>query len=152
MSASAYSSPPERRPLRTDSVLAIDTPGAPPVPPPWVRVPAAGAASGAAGPPPPEAGGPAGMTRVLDTIWSSDGGGQGGRPLDEALSNLGQVYVEGSQVVWQPPADLDPIYQDYLAESLAQLNRLIEAGVMVIEGDGTLRPVTTEVPTTPTEA
>jgi hypothetical protein len=151
MSASAYSSP-ERRPLRTDSVLAIDTPGASPVPPPWVRVPAAGAALGAAAPPTAEAGGPAGMTRVLDTIWSSDGGGQGGRPLDEALSTLGEIYVEGSQVVWEPPTDLDPTYQDYLAESVAQLNRLIEAGVMAIDAEGTLRPAATEVPTGSTEA
>ena len=44
------------------------------------------------------------MTRLLDTLWYSNGGGQGGGQLDEALANLGESYVDGNgEVVWQLP-------------------------------------------------
>jgi hypothetical protein len=80
------------------------------------------------------------VTRTLAAIWSSDGGGQGGRPLDKALTDLGESYIENDRVVWEPPADLSPAYADYLSQSVAELNRLIEAGVVQIDGDGNIRP------------
>jgi hypothetical protein len=125
---------PQRRPLRADFVLPIDAPGATPAPPPWVRVPGMG---------PARAVSPAtsSLTRVLDEVWTSEGGGRGGRPLDEALTNLGDPYIENERVVWDPPADLDPAYSDYLSESVAELNRLMDRGVVEIDAEGNIKPV-----------
>jgi len=89
---------------------------------------------------------PTGVTRLLDQVWSGDGGGQGGRPLDESLTGLGTAYVDGSGVVVELPDELDATYADYLKESVAQLNRLIEQGVMQIDSEGNLRPTAMEVP------
>jgi hypothetical protein len=129
--------PQSRRPIRTDFRLPIDSPGAAPTPPPWTGVPGVGPAptppSGSAGP-------TSAVTRMLNAIWSSDGGGQGGRPLDEALTNLGDSYIENDRVVWDPPAELSPDYADYLSQSVAELNRLIETGVVEIDDDGNIRP------------
>jgi hypothetical protein len=147
MTAGPTSSP-ERRPLRTDTTLPISTPGARPAPPPWVRLLGMGAAAAApsAEARAPESGGPTSVTRLVETIWSGDGGGQGGRPLDETLSSLGTAYVEGNRVVVELPEELDPTYADYLQASLAQLNRLIEEGVMQVDSEGNLQPTALEVP------
>jgi hypothetical protein len=34
------------------------------------------------------------MTRLLDTVWCSNGAAQGEHPIDEALTNLGESYVD----------------------------------------------------------
>jgi hypothetical protein len=80
------------------------------------------------------------VTGTLDAVWLSDGGGQGGRPLDDALTNLGESYIEGGRVGWDPPAELATSHTDYLSQSLAELNRLIEKGVMEIDADGNIKP------------
>ena len=130
-------------------MLAVGTPGvAPAAPPPWVLQPVAVATPSAVNQlAPPSARAPS-VTSMLAQVWSSDGGGQGGRLLDEALTSLGEAYVEGDRVVWEVPENLDPLYRDYLLVSVDQLNRLIEAGVMQIDEDGTLHAAATEVPET----
>ncbi len=140
---------PERRPIRMD--FRIEAPGSVSAPPPWAVVP------GSAAPPSPATAlagrSTSAETRLLKTLWYSDGGGQGGRPLDEALTNLGESYIQGGRVVWELPTDLDSVYADYLSESVAQLNRLIEQGVMEIDSDGNIRPSGTEaMPTSAGEA
>lgn len=131
---------PARRPIRTDFTIEVSGPTPQAMAPPWAVVP------GSVAPPTPAAAASAGrstsaVTRLLDTLWYSNGGGQGGRLLDEALTNLGEPYVgENGQVVWELPVDLDPDYADYLSESVAQLNRLIELRVVEIDAEGILRP------------
>jgi hypothetical protein len=134
---------PARRPIRTDFTIVVSGSTRQVLPPPWAAV----AVPGSVAPPTPAAAASAGRstsaaTRLLDTLWYSNGGGQGGRPLDEALTSLGESYVENGQVVWEfsEDEDLDPTYKDYLSESVAQLNRLIKQGVMVIDDQGQLKP------------
>jgi hypothetical protein len=114
--------------------------------PPWAGVPGVGltptSATSVAGflGPASDVGSSTALTRRIEGIWSSDGGGEGGRPLDQALTNLGQSYIENNRVIWEPPTDLSPTYTDYLSESVAQLNRLIERGLVEIDTDGNIRP------------
>lgn len=128
-----------RRSIRSDYSLSINAAGA--TPPPWVGAFAAVSAATPESQQSLSARPLNDVTRALNAIWSSDGGGQGGRPLDDALTRLGESFIEGGRIVWEPPADLDPVYTDYLSESVAQLNRLIERGVVVIDEEGNIRPV-----------
>jgi hypothetical protein len=67
------------------------------------------------------------VTSMLAQVWSSDGGRQGGRLLDEALTSLGEAYVKGDRVVWELPEDLDPsietIYWRRWTNSIGSLKR-----------------------------
>jgi hypothetical protein len=130
---------PQRREIRTDFRLGIDARGTAPAPaaPPWVRVPALGPSASASSSLPVSA---SAVTRRLEEVWSSAGGGQGGRPLDDSLTTLGESYIQNDRVVWEAPGDLDPEYVDYLGQSVEQLNSLIDRGLVEIDADGNIRP------------
>jgi hypothetical protein len=74
----------------------------------------------------------------LDRAWSSNGGGQGGGHLDDLLTNLGSAYIELGRVNWEPPDGLDPVFVDYLSQSVAELNRLLGYGAVRLDDDGNI--------------
>jgi hypothetical protein len=76
----------------------------------------------------------------LEYLWGSDSGGQGGRFLDEHLSNLGDAYIEKGYVRWNPPPDLEPSFVDYLTRSLEALNSHLQAGTLTVDASGNIRP------------
>jgi hypothetical protein len=75
----------------------------------------------------------------IEAVWQSDGDGLGGRTLDERLTNLGDAYVEGGRVKWNPPPGLDQALTAYLAQSVAELNRKLSSGELTIDADGNVR-------------
>jgi hypothetical protein len=84
---------PARRPIRTDFTIEVSGSTRQVLPLPWAVIPRSVAA------PTPADAASAGrstsaVTRLLDTPWCSDSGGQGGHPIDEALTNLGESYVD----------------------------------------------------------
>jgi hypothetical protein len=80
------------------------------------------------------------VSRRLETAWSGTGGGRGGQDLDDLLSDLGDAYIQGGIVKWNPPEGLDPTYVDYLSRSVGELNNQLQAGTVVIDDDGNIRP------------
>jgi hypothetical protein len=84
---------------------------------------------------------PTAVTKALDEVWSKVRSAKDGQALDDALAELGQASIERDRVVWQPPRGLSANYADHLSKSVAELNRLIETGVMEIDADGNIKPV-----------
>jgi hypothetical protein len=80
------------------------------------------------------------VSRRLESVWSGTGAGRGGRDLDDLLSDLGDAYIRGGVVKWDPPEGLDPTYVDYLSRSVGELNNQLKAGTVVIDDDGNIRP------------
>jgi hypothetical protein len=88
--------------------------------------------------PPPAFGPPAQpspVTTDIDNLWNSDQGNQ----LLDTLDNLGEAYSQNGRVFWNPPADLDPNYVDFLSNSIDDLNRRIDAGELEIDANGSIR-------------
>jgi hypothetical protein len=73
----------------------------------------------------------------LEALWSTDNRGP---DLDETLSDLGDAHIVGGRVRWDPPAGLDPVFADYLARSVEELNRRLGAGTLVIDPHGNITP------------
>src|SRR4051812_9768636 len=72
------------------------------------------------------------VTADLEAAWESDGGGLGGRTLDERLTNLGRAYVANGRVRWEPPTDLDQALVAYLSRSVADLNSRLRSGELTV--------------------
>jgi hypothetical protein len=85
---------------------------------------------------------PKGVSEVsakIEAAWSSDGGGRGGKDLDDIISGLGAAYVQGGRVVWDPPPGLHPTYMNYLSWSVEELNNRLQAGTLTIDEDGNIK-------------
>jgi hypothetical protein len=83
---------------------------------------------------------PSDISVRLEYLWGSDGGGQGGRLLDEHLSSLGDASIDKGYVRWNPPPTLDSALVDYLARSVEALNSRLQAGTLTIDASGNIRP------------
>jgi len=77
---------------------------------------------------------------MLAAMFASDGGGDGGRRLDDVLSGIGEAWLEGGAVNWEAPSDLDPAYRDFLSRSVEALNSRLAEGALVIDERGTITP------------
>ena len=79
-------------------------------------------------------------TRKLVDLLAREGDEQVGKELDDFLGTLGDSYIEGGRVKWDPPADLAPDFVAYFSRSVEALNQLIDSGTLRIDEDGDIVP------------
>ena len=84
--------------------------------------------------------GPSELSKTLEATWSEPGRGEGGDALDDLLSSLGQAYVDEGRVKWIAPSNLDASFREYLSQSVDELNKRLEAGELIVDEDGNIRP------------
>jgi hypothetical protein len=80
------------------------------------------------------------LSRTLEATWSEPSRGEGGDALDDLLSGLGQAYVDEGRVKWIAPSNLDASFREYLSQSVDELNKRLEAGELIVDEDGNIRP------------
>jgi hypothetical protein len=79
------------------------------------------------------------VSTELEAAWSGDGGGDGGRALDDLLTGLGTAYIEGGRVIWQPPKSLASFFVAYLERSVEELNTRLGEGTLILDDDGNIK-------------
>jgi hypothetical protein len=87
-----------------------------------------------------ESAGPSEISKKLEATWFGDSRGLGGRELDDILGDLGKAIIDEGRVKWIGPARLDRDLRHYLARSVEELNRRLDAGDLIIDVDGNIRP------------
>lgn len=74
-----------------------------------------------------------------DTPWPEAEAATGERGFLIAESELGDAHVVNGQIRWEPAASLDTATRDYVAASVAELNRKLADGRLTLDSTGAIR-------------